>query len=195
MSGHYYEDPASFSDNECMLSEAQVHLRDCFRLLWEQHIYWTRMVIMGIVFNLPDLEATTKRLLRNAPDFARLFRRFYGKEIACEFERLIRDHLVIAAELVKAAKDGNTKAAADAEKRWYANADEIVYFLRHINPYWSVKHMRSMWYEHLALTKEEAVAMLSKNYTNSIEIFNQIEKQALMMADAFSNGIISQFGL
>jgi CRISPR/Cas system-associated protein Cas10 (large subunit of type III CRISPR-Cas system) len=55
--------------------------------------------------------------------------------------------------------------------------------------------MRAMWYEHLKLTKEEAVARLNKDYAKDITIFNQIEKEALLMADKFSNGIISQFCL
>lgn len=191
----YYGCHESPSDSECCLSEAAICLRDRFRMLWEQHVYWTRMVILGIAYDSPDLEQTTNRLLRNPRDFARVFCHFYGNEIASEFERMLKDHLVIAAELVKAAKAGNSRAAADAEKRWYANADEIVCFLNHINPCWSVKHMRAMWYEHLALTKEEAVATLTKNYAKSIETFNKIEKQALMMADDFSNCIIRQFCL
>jgi hypothetical protein len=195
MSGYCCGYPAAFSGDGCMFNEAEVHLRDCFRLLWEQHVYWTRMAILGMALNLPDSEQTTNRLLRNATDFATVFCRFYGKEIASEFGRLMRDHLVIAAELVKAAKDGNSKVAADAEKRWYANADEIVCFLNQINPCWSVKHMGSMWQEHLALTKEEAVATLSKDYEHSIETFNQIEKEALRMADDFSNAIAYQFGI
>jgi len=150
---------------------------------------------MGIVFDLPDSEMTTNRLLRNAPDFGEIFSCYYGNRIATEFSNLVTDHLVIAAELVKAAKAGDKNAATDAEKRWYANADDIVCFLNHINPYWSVRHMRAMWYQHLALTKEEAVAMIGKNYTKSIKVFDQIEKEALMMADDFSNGIICRFYL
>lgn len=191
----YCGHPEDYSDEGCLLTNEAVQLRDCFRLLWEQHVYWTRMVILGIAFDSPDLEASTNRLLRNPTDFARVFRRFYGKENASEFERLLTDHLVIAGELVKAAKAGNSKVAADAERRWYANADEIVGFLRHINPYWTVKHMRAMWHEHLKLTKDEAVAILNKDYARSIGIFDQIEKQALMMADDFSNGIICQFNI
>lgn len=187
--------PRPYGSGNCCLSQSEVHLRDCFRLLWTQHVYWTRMVIMGIVFDLPDLEQTTNRLLRNAPDFARVFCRSYGNQIASEFERLITDHLVIAAELVKAAKAGNSKAVEDAEKRWYENAEKIVCFLNRINPNWSVKRMKNMWFTHLALTKEEAVTMLNKDYAKSIETFNKIEKEALMMADEFSNGIICQFVL
>lgn len=182
--------PGSYDGDECCLTGSEVRLRDHFRLLWEQHVYWTRMVIMGIVFDLPDLEQTTNRLLRNAPDFARVFRHFYGNEIASQFESLLSEHIVIAAELVEAAKAGKRKAAASAERRWYENAEEIVCFLHDINPNWSVKSMRNMWFTHLELTKEEAVAMLKKDYARSIELFDRIEAEALMMADEFSNGIM-----
>jgi hypothetical protein len=150
------------------------------------------MVILGIAFNSPDLDATTNRLLRNATDFGKVFRKFYSKAIATEFAGLVRDHLVIAAELVKAAKAGDEKAAANAEKRWYENADEIVRFLRYINPYWKVKKMRAMWYEHLALTKQEAVEILNNKFEESISTFDRIEKEALMMADHLSSGIMYQ---
>lgn len=181
--------------DECMFSQAAIHLRNRFRLLWEQHVYWTRMVILGIAFELPDLEPTTNRLLRNPSDFARLFHRFYGDRDATEFGNLLTDHLVIAGDLVKAAKAGNSKGAAAAEKRWYENANDIVAFLNHINPYWTVEPMQAMWNEHLSLTKQEAVAILTKKYNKSIELFNQIEKEALLMADNFANGIICQFHL
>lgn len=184
-----------FAGYECLWSGAPDPLRDYLRLLWEQHIYWTRMVIIGLVYDLPNLAATTDRLLRNAPDFGNLFSRFYGPEIGTEFERLIRAHLVIAADLVTAAKTGNTQAAADAERRWYANGDEIVRFMHRINPYWSLRRLRAMWYEHLALTKEEAVTELGRNYAKSIATFDRIEEEALIMADEFAGGIARQFGL
>lgn len=187
--------PEFYHSDDCCLSEREIYLRDCFRLLWSQHVYWTRMVIMGIVYDLPDLEQTTNRLLRNAPDFGRIFNHFYGNRAAAEFERLITDHLVIAAELVKAAKAGDSTAAANAEKRWYENAEQIACFLNHINPNWSVSDMKQMWFTHLALTKKEAVTMLNKDYAKSIAIFNRIEKEALMMADEFSNGIMCQFAI
>lgn len=174
-------------------NKEEICLRDRFRLLWEQHVYWTRMTIISMVHDLPDAQATTNRLLRNPTDFARLFCCFYGTEVASEFERLLRDHLVIAAELVKAAKAGNSSAAASAEKRWYQNADEIVSFLNQINPYWDIECMKPMWYKHLELTKSEAVARLNKKYTKDIAIFNEIEKEALKMADFFSWGIAIQF--
>lgn len=168
-------------------------LKSAMRVLWEEHIAWTRMTIISIAADLPDLDLVTQRLLRNATDMAAAFQPFYGARIAFEFGSLMREHLVIAAELVKAAKAGHSQAAADAEKRWYVNADQIAAFLSSINPYWSREALTAMLHQHLALTKSEAVFRLTKNYAADIAVFDSIEKQALAMADALTDGIIKQF--
>ncbi|UNK21310.1 acetylglutamate kinase [Paenibacillus sp. N3/727] len=185
--------PTYFTTRSKCISEAQVDLMNYMRLLWEQHVAWTRMAIISIVFNLPDIDVVLARLLQNAPDMGNALKPFYGESIAITYSNLIKEHLVIAAELVKAAKAGDTKAVADAEKRWYSNADEIVVFLSHINPYIPKEEFRKMFYEHLALTKAEAVAMLNKDYKLSVQLYDRIELEALEMADMISEAIIKQF--
>lgn len=175
------------------ISKAEVELNQQFRMLWSQHVAWTRMLIISIAASLPDEAFVTERLLRNAPDMAAVFRRYYGDEIAARFNSLMREHLVLAAQLVKAAKAGDSQAAADAEKKWYANADELAAFLSSINPYWPKSVLTNMLHEHLRMTKEEAVFRLNGNYKADIEAYDQIEKQALEMADAFTNGVVKQF--
>lgn len=185
--------PAGIYPAPTAISKAQVGLNNYMRLLWEQHVVWTRLTILSIVFSLPDVDLVTNRLLRNPKDFAAVLRPLYGEQAAARFEDLFTSHLVIAAELVKAAKAGDTSAAAGAEKRWYANADEIAAFLASINPYWSEQEWKTMLYQHLALTKTEAVNMLTGKYAEGITVFDQIEKQALEMADVMTSGIIKQF--
>ncbi len=175
------------------ISRAALELSNHIRMLWEQHVFWTRLVISGIVFAMPDADYSTRRLLRNPVDFENVLSVYYGNEAAKKFADLFTSHLVIAAQLVKAAKAGDSAAAADAEKRWYANADEIAAYLGSINPYWSQAAWRDMLHRHLALTKAEAVAMLNKDYSASIATFDEIEKQALAMADTMTAGIIRQF--
>lgn len=146
-----------------------------------------------MAFDLPDVDLVTNRLLRNPEDFEALLRPLYGERIASGFADLLTSHLVIAAELVNAAKEGDSEAAAEAEARWYENADEIAAFLGSINPYWSAQQWRNMLYDHLALTKAEAVSILTGNYEESIALFDQIERQALGMADLMTAGIVQQF--
>ena len=175
------------------VSQAHLDLNNMLRLLWEQHVWWTRSFIISVAFNLPDLSVVTARLLRNPKDFQAALEPLYGPEIAAEFARLLTEHLTIAAELVQAAKAGDTARAADAERRWYRNADEIACFLAHINRFWSQEVWRAMLHEHLALTKDEAVAVLSGRFEQSIQIFDQVELQALEMADVMTEGIVRQF--
>jgi hypothetical protein len=117
----------------------------------------------------------------------------YGDNIASRFSDLLTSHLTIAAELVKAALANDSNAAARYEKQWYANADEIAAFLGQINPYWSKQEWQRLLYDHLAMTKKEAVDYLTQKYTDSVTTFDKIEKEALDMAEYMSTGIVQQF--
>jgi hypothetical protein len=176
-------------------TQRQVDLMNLMRVLWEQHGFWTRSAINSIVLDSPYVDLVLKRLLRNPKDFEDALRPFYGNELASEFNRLLTEHLVVAADLVKAAKAGDDRKAAEAERKWYKNADDIAAFLGRINPYWSEEEWRRMLYEHLGLVKDEAVTILNKDYQANIDVFDMIEAQALEMADTLSRGIILQFGL
>jgi hypothetical protein len=119
----------------------------------------------------------------------------YGSAIAAKFAELLRSHLTIAAELVTALRDGNTTAAADAQKRWYRNADDIAAFLARINPYWSYTEWRTMLHQHLRLLTEEVSSRIAKNYKENVATNDKVEPQALMMADVMTSGIARQFPL
>lgn len=175
------------------ISKRELRLSNAMRFVWEQHVYWTRMTINSIAFNTPDLDANTERLLRNATDMGILLEPFYGSLVAQRFSNLIRDHLVIAAELVQAAKAGNQRAVADAKRRWFANGEEIVNFLSRINPFISEETFRELFFEHLNLTIQEAELILQGKFSASIAVFEKIEAGALEMADIITKAIVRQF--
>ncbi|HHY82105.1 MAG TPA: acetylglutamate kinase [Clostridiales bacterium] len=164
-------------------------------MLWEQHSVWTRAAIVSLVFELPNTDAVLNRLLRNPVDFENVFRLYYGDRIAAQFKDLLTEHLVVAADIVNAAKAGNNQAVEEAERIWYANADAIAALLGRINPYWSQQEWRAMLREHLALVNAEAVSTLTGDYEATVTVYDQIEMQALRMADVMSMGIIRQFGV
>ena len=175
------------------MTKPALELSNEIRMLWEQHTVWTRATIVSLVFDLPDAEFVTNRLLQNPVDFGNLFSRFYGDRIGARFQELMRAHLVIAAELVNASKAGDTQAAAEIEQRWYANGDAIAAFLGRINPFWSEEDWRRMYRTHLGLVKEEAVILLTGNYQEEGSIYDKLETQALVMADVMTQGIVNQF--
>ena len=182
----------SYLDQRC-ISKAESDYMAMNRLLWMEHVNWTRMTITSIVFQLPDLPFVQKRLLQNATDLGNCLRPFYGDQIADHYAKLIQEHLVIAAELVTAAVKGDTNTVNAKEKEWYKNADEIVLFLSNINPYLSKDALQEMFYKHLELTKKEAVTMIQKDYQADIEIFDEIVAEALAMSDLIASAIVMQF--
>ncbi len=175
------------------ITSSELKFSNKIRELWEQHTVWTRATIVSMVFDLPDVNFVTNRLLQNPEDFGNVFRVYYGDRVGSGLRDLIREHLIIAAQLVKAAKAGDNAAAAEIEKRWYANGDEIATFLGSINPYWSAEDWKRMYRTHLGLVKSEAVNLLTKNYSAETSTYDELERQALEMADMMIHGIVKQF--
>lgn len=173
-------------------TQQQICLMNQLRLLWTQHVYWTRFFIISSTADLDDLKPVTNRLLQNPKDFARLLTPIYGVKIACKLQELFTQHLLIAADLVNAAKKSEVDKVNDARKRWYKNADEIAGFLSSINQCWDTIKWKNMLYSHLQMTEQEATLRLQGNYTADIEVFDKIENEALKMANYMFCGIIKQ---
>lgn len=179
--------------NSISINDAGINLKEDLRMLWIQHVIWTRLAILSLAFDLPDVDYVLDRLLRNPKDFETALIPLYGRQKAAGFADLLESHLVIASQLVKSAKAGDSNSVQNFEKQWYTNADDIASFLSGLNPYWNENEWKEMLYEHLSLTKQEAVSMLQNNFQQGIEVYDDIEKQALEMADYMTSGIIMQF--
>lgn len=171
-------------------SPQQLCLMNQLQQLWAQHVYWTRFFIISTAEELGDLAPVTDRILQNPKDFAQLFAPIFGMNIANQFQELLTQHLLIAADLVNAAKNGEPEKADIARKKWYQNADEIARFLSSIQPCWSEAKWKEMLYSHLQMTEQEAVLRLQGNYVADIETFNAIESEALQMANYMFCGLI-----
>lgn len=176
-------------------TKAQIDINNELRMLWEQHGFWTRSAIASMALDLPDEGPVVERLFQNPKDFAQVLKPLYGGKAAAKFRDLLAIHLGFAAQIVKATKAGDESGAADAEEEWYANADAIAEFLGHINPYWSEEDWKKMMHKHLELVKAEAVNLINKDFKASIQVYDEIERQALEMADVMSEGIIKQFSI
>ncbi len=183
------------NDNSGFIDARELQLLETVRRLWMKHVFWTRLFIISAASNLPDIRPVTDRLLRNPKDFAAALRPLYGDRVAQTFDDLLTQHLTIAADLVNAAKAGNSALAAQKRAAWFANADSIAGFLAGINPFWNSETWRSMLYDHLRMTENEAVQTLNRRYAESIAQFDAIQEQALRMADEMGYGIIRQLRL
>jgi hypothetical protein len=172
----------------------QLAFHDGMRKLWEDHVTWTRLFIVSFAAGLPDTDATAQRLLQNQTDLGNAIKPFYGDAAGRQLTALLREHILIAADLLEAAKAGDSAGVADANARWYANADEIATFLHRANPdEWPLDEMKLMMRKHLDLTLAEAVARLQGDWPADIAAYDQVHQEILHMADMLSAGIIHQF--
>ncbi len=151
------------------------------------------MVIMGILDDLPGTDVYIARLLQNYEDMEEALAPYYGDD-AEVLGDLLQDHLVIAAEILAAAKNGDTAAMNDAIERWYANGHDIAVQMNEMNPKsWPLEETEQMWVEHLDATLAEATAHLTGDFEGEVAAYDLVHDLALEMADFFSNGVIRQF--
>ena len=176
------------------ITRSELALRRDMRQLWEDHIVWTRLAIISLTTGSPDTEATVARLLRNQTDIGNAVKPFYGKAAGSELTRQLKQHILIAADVIAAAKAGDQAKLADAQARWAENGDDIAAVLASVNPrFWKLAAMKAELRMHLKLTTEEAVARLTGNWTADVAAYDQIHVHALHVADLLSTGLVKQF--
>jgi hypothetical protein len=163
------------------------------RKLWTDHIVWTRQYITSAVADMPDASAAAGRLLKNQEHIGTAIAPFYGKAGGDALTALLKQHIMIAVDLVAAAKANDTTRFGEEDRKWTKNAEEIATFLSGANPNWGKADLVDLLGQHLALTKAETVARLTKKWEEDIKAFDDIFTEILTLADALSDGIIKQF--
>jgi hypothetical protein len=191
--GHSEQAHASMTKGP-QLSAKAVAFRTAMDKLWEDHITWTRMVIVDFAAELPDLKTAEARLLRNQADIGNAIKPYYGRAAGNKLTGLLRTHILEAVPVLVAAKEGDKAKLTQALAAWYANANQIAAFLSRANPHsWPLPMMQTMMRQHLALTTNEAVARLQGKWTADVRAYDQVHAEILSMSHMLSNGIIRQF--
>ena len=108
--------PPEHAANQGAIKPGELNLRLSMRKLWEDHVAWTRLVIVATANNTPDLDATTQRLLRNQTDIGNAIKPYYGDAAGTQLSALLRTHILGAAEILAAAKQ-TTPKTRDCEDR------------------------------------------------------------------------------
>jgi len=175
------------------MTKSSVDLRTDMRKLWEDHITYTRNYIISALAKLPDVGAVAERLLRNQDDIGNAVKPVYGEEAGKKLASLLRDHILVATEVVKAAMDGNADELGKAQAKWTANADQIATFLSGANPHWTEAGLKDMLHKHLEYTTQEVVSRLKMDWAADIAAYDKGHTHMLMFADMLTQGIVAQF--
>lgn len=174
-------------------NSAALKMHDEMRMLWEDHISYTRSYMISAIDGLPDGDAVATRLLQNQDDIGKAIEPYYGKEAGSKLAALLRDHILIAADVIKAAKAKDAASLSSHQQRWTANGKDIAVFLSGANPNWKQAELEGMMQEHLELLADQVSARLNKDWNAEIRAYDEGHLHILMMADALSDGITKQF--
>jgi hypothetical protein len=193
-SAHAHGSDEHHASAPAALTRKQVALRGDMRRLWEDHITWTRLAIISLTTDSPDTQATVGRLLRNQTDIGNAVKPFYGSAAGNELTRQLRNHILIAADVIAAARAGDAEKLADAQARWTRNGDDIASALHSVNPrYWKLAVMKAEMRMHLKLTTDEVVARLHQDWNADVAAYDRVHRHALHLSDLLSDGLVRQF--
>ena len=168
--------------------------REDMRKLWEEHVNLTRFFIISTISNLPDQEETAQRMIHNQNEIGDAIKPFYGDAAGEQLAALLREHALISATMLQAARKADAPAFEEAVARWYANADELAKLLFELNPEnWPLRKTRPIMKVYLDLTLEQALARWNGDFEKDIEAYDKVHNHALEIADMLSEGIINRF--
>jgi hypothetical protein len=174
-------------------SASAISLKQDMRKLWTDHVVWTRDYIIAAVGDQPDAKTAANRLMKNQEEIGNAVAKFYGAPAGQQLTTLLKEHITIAVDLIKAAKAGDKAGQQQADRRWQQNAMQIADFLSKANPSWPKDTLADLMKKHLSTTTNEVVARLNKDWEADVHAFDEVYEHILHMADALSDGIVKQF--
>lgn len=164
------------------------------RRLFEEHVTWTRLLIISVAATLPDRLSTGQRLARSQAEIGQTLRPFYGDWSGARMVALLREHVSRCVELVDAAKAENRAAIERARSANYDTGNEIARFFARVNPSrWPLRFVGGTMRNIIDLTLMMAFARVHGDHFVEIAAYEQLRQELLAVADLLSDGIIGQF--
>jgi hypothetical protein len=181
------------SGADMAMNSPEAKLRANMRQLWEDHITYTGLYAIAAIDGGLDANTIAARLLHNQDEIGNAIKPYYGDAAGNKLGSLLRDHILLAAEVVKDAKAGDSGAMDAANKKWFQNADDIAAFLSSANPNWPQKALQDMLHTHLQGVTDQVVALLKHDTAGLSAAYDKNAQHMMMMADALTSGIVKQF--
>lgn len=167
-------------------------LNQTLRALWEQLSYWIRMYLVSVSDDMSDGKAVLKRLLQIPEEMEKVFAQYYPPEIVGEMRKVLDQFVNGLAALAPLVKSGSAEEADRQEMQLEQAADRLAEILSNMNINYDKEQLREALEEYLLQTKREIVARLSGEFAEDIATFDEVERQALQIADYLARGIVEQ---
>jgi hypothetical protein len=165
-------------------------VRHTMHRLWDDHVILTRLFLVSALADLPDKEAASQRLTKIQTDIGNAAKPTLGDAAGDKLAGLLRDHVLITADVIAAVKTNDATKKAEMVKKLQANTDEIGTFLTGLNPQaWPDQVVKGLLREHVDLMAAEVDARAKQDWTAEAAAFDRSRTQVRRVADLLANGL------
>lgn len=174
------------------LTYDQLNIMIAVQKLWLKISILVREYIRAAIFNTPNLNSTSNKILIGLPsEVYNFFSIFYGTINAQILKDLFFNFIKSMMAVVEAIKYGDNILAGSRVTNWYQTADKIAGFLASINVFWDENQWKFLLYEYIKLKIDEINTLRNSDYEQDMEQFDIIENASFLMASYMARGIIS----
>lgn len=160
------------------------------RIVWRNLANWIREYLVSAYANYGIQVEVEKKIKSILLENSHIMSIIFGEQIVEQYNKLIFDFVSIFKSLVAAQISGDINAVNEYTKQLYDNADQRAAFAAQVNPFWSESEWKSLLYQFIQMTIEESTALLKKQYTKSIAIYDNILNLTSKMGDYYSKGVM-----
>lgn len=172
-------------------NEQTLHVE--LRELWVDHGNWERLFMISDLSQLPDLTATSNRLMANPIQIGEAIKPFYGNPIGTKLADLLTQHVTLASDVIRAAQTGSEESLTAAKEKWFANADEVGALIGSLGPFLVESDIQIMMRAHCEQLVTEARARVSGDYAGEIAAHDIVEHHLTVLSDSIAHAISNQF--
>jgi hypothetical protein len=171
----------------------QLALISNLRQLWMQLAIWSRSLIVSTAANLGDIQMITDRLMYLPEAFAGVLGQYFEPQEADHFRELLQEHITTEVALFEAEKANNDQTVNQETENLYNNASRMADYLGSINSYWNPVQWRNLLYIYIQILLADLVARMTGSYAREIDIFDDLQTQAIALSDYMAQGMLQKF--
>ncbi len=171
----------------------QLALISNLRQLWMQLAIWSRSLIVSTAASLGDIQMITDRLMYLPNAFAKVLGQYFDPQEADHFRELLQEHISTVVALFAAEKANNDQTVNQETENLYQNANRMADYLGSINSYWNSVQWRNLLYIYIQILLADLVARMTGSYASEIDIFDDLQTQAIALSDYMAQGMLQKF--
>lgn len=175
------------------LRRDELDLNNDMREAWSQHGFWGTLYLLSLFYALPGTEAVLARLSQTPEDIASIFGKFYSQAMVDQLTALLKEHVQLAGDLMKALRDSEVDQASQISQEWHANADRIARMLASANSDYNQEELARMLHMHLDLMQRQMSTDLNNQYEEFVKSTDDSDEHLLKLADELTEGLVKQF--